>query len=283
MGSAAPASAADASKRRAQHWDNGLALFPDFITPQEEADIIGAILRDARWGARGAARRQTLHYGAHFDYTTFGASDAHTPVPGFLEELVGRLPLRPRAGDGTLDQFTVQYYPPGTGIPPHVDTHSVFGEYLWSLSLGSAVPMVFKRCGENEARKMRMPKRSLLGGSREEVNRTQGTAKAGDDGGERWEVWLEERSLLLMRGEARFGFTHMIRGRKFDERRGEKVKREGRWSITMRSVRRGADVKCECRFPGVCDARIKEEMEREKEKERENNSETEHALEITPT
>ncbi|KAB8303743.1 hypothetical protein EYC80_005126 [Monilinia laxa] len=285
MGSPIPACTVDPLNPNTQHWENGLALFSEFITPQEEAEIIRAILSDDRWA--GIGKRQTLHYGAHFDYTTFGASELYTPIPKYLEDLVERLPLGQKEGDGRLDQFTVQYYPPGTGIPPHVDTHSVFGEYLWSLSVGSAVPMVFKRCGENEARKMRRPKRSLLGGSRDEVNRTRGTVKAEDDGEERWEVWLEERSLLLMRGEARFGFTHMIRGRKFDERRGEKVRREGRWSITMRSVRRGVDVKCECRFPGVCDARIKEEMERERqkeiEKEKESNSEKKHTPENNPT
>ncbi|QSZ34135.1 hypothetical protein DSL72_005723 [Monilinia vaccinii-corymbosi] len=271
MGSTIPVPSVDPSDPNVQHWDNGLTLYSEFITPREEGEIISSILSDDRW--RGTGKRQALHYGAHFDYATFGASELFTPVPTYLQDLVERLPVGPQGGDGRLDQFTVQYYPPGTGIPPHVDTHSVFGESLWSLSLGGAVPMVFKRCGENEARKMRGPKRCLLGDSRDGVNMTRGAVPAEDDGEVRWEVWLGGRSLLLMRGDARFGFTHMIRGRKFDERGGEKVRREERWSITMRSVRRGVDIKCECRFPGVCDARIREE---EREREREAKVESAH-------
>lgn len=282
MGSPAPTPTIDPTDPSIQHWENGLVLYSDFITPTEEASIIDSILSDDRWC--GIGKRQTLHYGSHFDYTTFGASSNFTPVPEYLERLVERLPVRKEGegkGKGRPDSFTVQYYPPGTGIPPHVDTHSVFGEYLYSLSIGSSVPMVFKKCGANEARKMRKPKRSLLGDSKAEVNRTKVVVireKAEDDGEEKWDVWLRERSLLVMRGEARYGFTHMIRGRKydFDEGRGEKgemVRREGRWSITMRVVRRGGEVGCECGFPGVCDARIREEMEAEKERGRENGKE----------
>ncbi|KAF7866812.1 hypothetical protein EAF04_005654 [Stromatinia cepivora] len=289
MGSTTPIPTIDPSNPKIQHWENGLALYSDFITPTEEAEIISSILSDDRWS--GIGKRQTLHYGAHFDYTTFGASELWTPVPRYLEELVDRLPWREEGnanGNGRPDQFTVQYYPPGTGIPPHVDTHSAFGEYLYSLSIGSSVPMVFKKCGENEARKMRKPKRSLLGDSRDEINRTKVTTKAEDDGEEKWEVWLRERSLLLMRGEARYGFTHMIRGRKFDfdEQRGVSVRRVGRWSVTMRRVRRGVEVGCRCGFPGVCDARIREEVEREEmereERGRENGRDAQIEAEHTP-
>ncbi|TGO59547.1 hypothetical protein BCON_0043g00040 [Botryotinia convoluta] len=257
MGSTNPLPTPDPHDPSIQNWENGLVLYSNFITPQEESEIIASIQKDDRWC--GIGKRQTMHYGAHFDYTTFCASETWTDVPGWIEKLVGRLPFEEEGG---VDQFTVQYYPPGTGIPPHVDTHSAFGEYLYSLSLGSPVPMGFKRCGVNEERKMRRPKRSLgegvANGRRE---------KAEEDGEEKWEVWLRERSLLVMRGEARYGFAHGIRGRKFDEDvdgGGESVKRrrEGRWSITMRSVKRGAEMGCECAFPGVCDARIREEGER---------------------
>ncbi|TGO26528.1 hypothetical protein BPAE_0057g00040 [Botrytis paeoniae] len=277
MGSTNPLPTPDPQDPSIQQWENGLVLYSNFITPEEESEIIASIQKDDRWC--GIGKRQTMHYGAHFDYTTFCASDAWTDVPGWIEKLVGRLPFRE---EGDVDQFTVQYYPPGTGIPPHVDTHSAFGEYLYSLSLGSAVPMGFKRCGVNEERKMRRPKRSLgesagVSGRRE---------KAEDDGEEQWEVWLRERSLLVMRGEARYGFAHGIRGRKFDvdvDEKGEGVKRrrEGRWSITMRSVKRGGEMGCECAFPGVCDARIREERERE-EKQKEKETEIQELTECIP-
>ncbi|THV51587.1 hypothetical protein BGAL_0106g00260 [Botrytis galanthina] len=268
MGSTNPLPTSDPRNPSIQHWEDGLVLYSNFITADEEAEIIASIQKDDRWC--GIGNRQTMHYGAHFDYTTFCASDAWTDVPGWIEKLVGRLPFKGK-GEGKVDQFTVQYYPPGTGIPPHVDTHSAFGEYLYSLSLGSAVPMGFKRCGVNEARKMRRPKRSLGEGGGE--GRRE---KAEEDGEQKWEVWLRERSLLVMRGEARYGFAHGIRGRKFDVDEGEGLKRrrEGRWSLTMRSVKRGTEMGCACAFPGVCDARIREERireEREKEREEKGN------------
>ncbi|KAF7946463.1 hypothetical protein EAE96_009461 [Botrytis aclada] len=288
MGSTNPHPTPDPYDPSIQHWENGLVLYSNFITVEEEREIIAAIQNDDRWC--GIGKRQTMHYGAHFDYTTFCASEAWTDVPGWMGKLVGRLPFREeREGQDEVDQFTVQYYPPGTGIPPHVDTHSAFGEYLFSLSLGSAVPMGFKRCGVKEERKVRRPKRSLGEGIADGGVRRK--AEVEEDGEEKWEVLLRERSLLVMRGEARYGFVHGIRGRKFDvdvdgdgdgegemggKGEGVKRRREGRWSITMRSVKRGGEMGCECAFPGVCDARIREEREREvrevqeKEKEKEN-------------
>ncbi|KAF7939678.1 hypothetical protein EAE99_001483 [Botrytis elliptica] len=295
MGSTNPLPTPDPQNPSIQHWENGLVLYANFITPEEEAEIIASIQKDDRWC--GIGKRQTMHYGAHFDYTTFCASDAWTDVPDWIEKLVGRLPFREEGGVA-VDQFTVQYYPPGTGIPPHVDTHSAFGEYLYSLSLGSAVPMGFKRCGVNEERKVRRPKRSLgegVGVANGSESGKREKAEAEVDGEKKWEVWLRERSLLVMRGEARYGFAHGIRGRKFDvdvdgdgdeKREGVKRRREGRWSLTMRSVKRGAEMGCECAFPGVCDARIREEREREekgneKEKENENHEKGECIPRIT--
>ncbi|TGO54930.1 hypothetical protein BOTNAR_0256g00160 [Botryotinia narcissicola] len=282
MGCTNPLLTSDPHNSSIQHWENGLVLYSNFISAEEEADIIASIQKDDRWC--GIGKRQTMHYGAHFDYTTFCASDTWTDVPDWIEGLVGRLPFK-EEGNAEVDQFTVQYYPPGTGIPPHVDTHSAFGEYLYSLSLGSAVPMGFKRCGLNEERKMRRPKRSL-GEVSGDVRRRE---KAEEDGEEKWEVWLRERSLLVMRGEARYGFAHGIRGRKFDvdgeeEGEGLKRRREGRWSLTMRSVKRGAEMGCPCAFPGVCDARIREEREKEgkEEKEKEEDSEIQKLAESIP-
>lgn len=44
------------------------------------------------------------------------------------------------------DQVCLQYYSPGTGIPPHVDTHSTYDE-LYALSLGAPVLMQFRLDG----------------------------------------------------------------------------------------------------------------------------------------
>jgi alkylated DNA repair protein alkB family protein 8 len=204
-------------------------------------------------------KRISQHFGHHFDYNTFGASTHFNPIPTYITDFLPRLPIQ----SYLPDQFTVQYYPPGSGIPPHVDTHSMFAEALYSLSFGNAVPMQFRMSGPNDARKMRLPKRSAQAENTESV-----PAPAPEDAGQKadeeqppgWELLLPARSLLLMTGPSRYGYTHAIRPRKTDVIEGETVQRQGRYSITMRTVRRGDEIGCDCAYPGVCDARIREEM-----------------------
>ncbi|KAG9959709.1 hypothetical protein KCU61_g7254, partial [Aureobasidium melanogenum] len=143
-------------------FSNGLILMHEFITKEEEEEMIreyhtATASRDGR-----ALKRGAVHYGPHFDYTTFAVSkSASTPPPEYLRRLLSRLPAR---DDRDIpDQYTLQHYPPGTGIPPHVDTHSAFEETIYSLSFGASTRMDFKLCGEKESRRLRLPKRSLGG------------------------------------------------------------------------------------------------------------------------
>ncbi|KAK2071508.1 hypothetical protein P8C59_005927 [Phyllachora maydis] len=174
-------------------WDNGLTLIHDFITRGEEESLIGAFHAaeprepppppatggPPRRRRRKQAKRVSRHFGHHFDYTTFGASATRrTPVPACVAALLPRLP---RARARPPDQFTMQHYPPGAGIPPHVDTHSLFDEALYSLSLGGDVPMLFRRCHAGDARRMRLPKRAL----QEEEGGAEGAGPGQDGGGDR--------------------------------------------------------------------------------------------------
>ncbi|AEO63649.1 uncharacterized protein THITE_2109182 [Thermothielavioides terrestris NRRL 8126] len=308
----APAPTVDPLNPKILRWpDIGLTLILDFISEAEEAAMIEAFYaRDPLTNTsdqRNGRRRISQHYGYHFDYTTFGASETHfTPVPSYIEAILPRLPVH----DCLPDQFTVQYYPPGSGIPPHVDTHSLFAEPLYSLSFGSAVPMQFRPVGPNDARKMRLPKRSLqtaqaqeeeeeeekAHNSRERTAITTTTTTAtttittittattapaqkrdsdDDDKGEEqqaaWDLLLPPRSLLLMTGASRYGYTHAIRPRKTDVAADGTtvVPRRDRYSVTMRKVRRGAEVGCACAYPGVCDARIRAEREAAEREEKE--------------
>ncbi|KAH6641824.1 hypothetical protein F5144DRAFT_149227 [Chaetomium tenue] len=288
-----PTPTVDPSNPSILRWDEiGLMLIHDFITQDDEATMIEAFhAQDPLTEIQGNLRKRiSQHFGHHFDYTTFGASDTRfTPVPDYITNFLPRLPIQ----NPLPDQFTVQYYPPGSGIPPHVDTHSMFGEALYSLSFGSAVPMQFRMSGANDARKMRLPKRSVQQQQQQHQQNTTAnppsphsvtttaatttpkeppqpqtlppSSAPDDEPHPPWEILLPARSLLLMTGAARYGYTHAIRPRKTDViggDNGEAVPRRGRYSITMRSVRRGEEVGCDCKFPGVCDARVREEMER---------------------
>lgn len=79
------------------------------------------------------------------------------------------------------------------GIPAHVDTHSAFLDPITALSLGSDVVMEFR-------------KPSMKNHSDNEAKEDQKHVS----------VFLPQRSLLIMSGESRYGWTHGITPRKID-------------------------------------------------------------------
>ncbi|KAK3996590.1 hypothetical protein QBC44DRAFT_317186 [Cladorrhinum sp. PSN332] len=258
----------------------GLTLINEFITPEEEAALIAGFHNLSPCLEPNLKKRISQHHGHHFDYTTFGTTSKITPVPEYITSWLPRLPVFPDRG-GAPDQFTVQYYPPGSGIPPHVDTHSMFGEALYSLSFGSGVGMAFKKAGKEEARRIRMPKRSLTtnsGGNTTPENTTKEekpsptltSAEEQEKEEKPFDIMLPARSLLIMTGPSRYGYTHGIKPRKTDIVGGKVVLREGRYSVTMRSVRRKEEIGCDCPYPGVCDAKIREEQEETRRKAEES-------------
>ena len=72
---------------------------------------------------------------------TRGVGD--TPAPPMPEALVPVLQrLAELPGLDNLDQATVNEYPPGVGLSPHIDTHSAFtGGFL------PTVPASLQNCG----------------------------------------------------------------------------------------------------------------------------------------
>lgn len=233
-------------------FSNGLILMHEFITKEEEKEMIreyhiATASRDGR-----ALKRGAVHYGPHFDYTTFAVSkSASTPPPEYLRRLLNRLPAR---DDRDIpDQYTLQHYPPGTGIPPHVDTHSAFEETIYSLSFGASTRMDFKLCGEKESRRLRLPKRSLGGGGNDTPPPLPSSAvEAAEEKTEEWELKLPARSLLVMRGPSRYGYTHGIKGRKHDQDGPRLVARQDRYSLTMRKIKPAERIGCSCEYAHVC-------------------------------
>lgn len=76
------------------------------------------------------------------------------------DELVRRLLTSEQLRAVQLDQLTVNRYPAGVGLSPHVDAHSAFTGAVLSLSLGSSAVMEFRR---GDARKcLFLPPRSLV-------------------------------------------------------------------------------------------------------------------------
>ncbi|EGX91570.1 Oxoglutarate/iron-dependent oxygenase [Cordyceps militaris CM01] len=192
----------------------GLLIHKDFISPAQEAALIQLFQTELTWPERKG--RRSLHYGYTFSYRTFAVDldVPYAPFPGWLTAL---LPSDEAGGPRRPpDQVCVQHYPPGTGIPPHADTHGAFDDRLYALSLGAPVVMQFGRAG-----------------------------------GRRVDVDVAPRSMMLMRGDARLHWTHGIRARKTDTLGEVRRPRGDRWSITYRWLRAGGE--CECGDEALCD------------------------------
>ncbi len=157
----------------------GLVYRPDFVTPDEEADLlaflVGLDFHEVVMHGQ-AARRTVRHYG--FDY----AYESRTATPG--EPLPDALvPLRERCAElaaiepGALAEALVTRYPGGAGIGWHRDA-PMFGSPVVGVSLGSACRMRFQRSA---------------GG----VRRT-------------FSLDLEPRSAYVLAGAARWAWQHSI-------------------------------------------------------------------------
>lgn len=188
---------------------HGIFWQDDFVTPEHEQELVHIFRSQLEWPDRPG--RISLHYGYTFDYKTFGVDPdiPFKPFPEWLQPLIPTYEGRPP------DQVCLQYYPPGAGIPPHVDTHSAYDQ-LYALSLGAPVFMQFR------------------------------------NGDRRVDVDLKPRALLKMSGDSRLHWTHSIKKRKTDTLGDGSIRPRGdRWSLTYRWIRPGGE--CDCRNLVLCD------------------------------
>ena len=108
------------------------------------------------------SRRSVQHHGYRYRYETndVDPNDRMGPLPDFALALIRRM-LDLKLIFEETDQLTVNLYNPGAGIPPHVDTHSIFGEELISLSLESDIVMEFRH-PKGLICPIPLPKRSII-------------------------------------------------------------------------------------------------------------------------
>ncbi len=177
----------------------GLTYISDFITKDEEHSLIAEI--DAQpW--LNDLKRRVQHYGYKYDYQARTVtSDAYLGVlPAWLSPPTGR--LSEAIFSNTPDQAIVNEYLPGQGISAHVDCVPCFADTIASLSLASSAIMQFTH------------------------SKT----------GEREELYLKERSLIVLSDAARYEWQHAIPARKSDVIEGFKIERSRRISLTFRNV-----------------------------------------------
>ncbi|XP_035543707.1 alkylated DNA repair protein ALKBH8 homolog isoform X4 [Juglans regia] len=165
-------------------------------------------------------------------------------LPSFVSLILERISSFPNLDDSAnivLDQLTVNEYPTGVGLSPHVDTHSAFEGFIFSLSLAGPCIMEFRQYAEcawlpnhtsSPSMKMQSPEddKSFL----------------------RRAIYLPPRSMLLLSGEARYAWHHYIPHHKIDLVKDSVIRRGSRRvSFTFRKVRTGP---CQCEFPQYCDS-----------------------------
>jgi alkylated DNA repair dioxygenase AlkB len=180
----------------------GLTYVADYLNPEEQAELLTVIDR-LPWS--NDLKRRVQHYGYRYDYSrkTIDHDLYLGPLPDWAKALEERLR---HDGHATLqlDQLIVNEYLPGQGIAPHIDCVPCFADTVLSLSLGSSCVLTMSQ----------------------------------RDGGTKLPVLLEQGSLLVMAGEARYDWLHGIASRKSDKYEEYTFSRGRRVSLTFRTVLR---------------------------------------------
>lgn len=177
----------------------GLIYRPDYITPAEEQVLIYHI--DRRPWSMNLLRRQQW-YGWAYNDSPLGLDEDYLspPMPDWLKSFAQRLAADGYL-DGVADRALINEYHPGQGIGAHKDRDAERIRAVAIISLGSSLTMEFTRAGF--------------------ATRCH---------------YLEQRSLVVMRGEVREQWLHGIVGRKTDKVGGLVIPRQRRLSLTFRYV-----------------------------------------------
>lgn len=200
----------------------GLGYMPDFITRDEELDLVRHI-DTMDWSNHW--QRRTQYYGRKYlpgDEMDAAATAVRTARDRRLAastSVVDHLPwwaikYRDRLVDlGVFErpanQMGINEYTPGQGIAPHVDYHG--GEVV-SITLITGCIMEFARVDGDEV---------------DAVDRLLDSPAEAS-------MWLPPRSMVILKGEARRRWTHGIARRKKDIVGGRLIPRGRRISVTFR-------------------------------------------------
>lgn len=178
---------------------NGLTYIRNFISVSEQNSLLEKIDSEL-WLTE--LKRRVQHYGYKYDYAKHQINNAMyiAPLPDWSLAVAKR--LQQNYSPTLPDQVIVNEYEPGQGIANHTDCKTCFKDTIISLSLGSPCVMDFTNPKKNL-------KKSLL---------------------------LEPRSLIILKGEARYEWAHGIAKRKSDNFQGQIFKRTRRISLTFRTV-----------------------------------------------
>lgn len=176
----------------------GLSYRPNYISKEEEAFLLVQI--DAQNWLLDLKRR-VQHYGYKYDYRArrIDVSMKIGKIPNWLENIAKRL-YTEGVFEDMPDQVIINEYEAGQGISAHIDCEPCFGDTIVSLSLNSTAIMEFEK------------------------------------GNEKIPVLLEPRSVVILKGESRYEWTHTIPARQKDVYDSMTFFRKRRISLTFRKV-----------------------------------------------
>lgn len=182
---------------------NGLKVYFDFITKEEERDLLNNIDKN-KW--LSDLKRRVQHFGYKYDYKArrIDKTSYIGEIPNWMTILCSRLQEQKIIAFNP-DQAIINEYVDDQGIASHIDCEPCFGDTIISISLGGQCIMNFQK----------------------EMN-TKDQDKI--------PLMITPRTLLVMTGESRYNWYHGIPSRKSDKFNEIVHKRQRRISITFRKV-----------------------------------------------
>jgi len=151
-----------------------LTYISNFISPEEQDSLLDIIDHES-WS--NALKRRTQHYGYKYNYTKKKVDDSLYlgPLPYWLNKYTTKLVDKGYFKE-LPDQVIINEYLSKQGISKHVDCVTCFTDTIASISLCAPCKMDFEQIGTSN-------KESIL---------------------------LDQRSLLILTGEARYNWMHSI-------------------------------------------------------------------------
>lgn len=191
------------------HGINGLMFMPEFLSNEDAEELESFIGVPEEFEC--IKDRFVWHYGFEFDYSRQSVTGKSIPpIPTIFHELIlsRAIPIC-SVGPEYFNQMTIQIYPPGSGIPRHIDNPETFGDVLLVISLKSNCTMEFRNTITSKSKQV--------------------------------EMW--PNSMVIMSKDSRYLWTHSIKERKTDmvSKRGcsalRLLQRQTRISLTFRHVK----------------------------------------------
>lgn len=194
----------------------GVTLTQDFVTPEEEAEMVRLMDCDPWKPSQSGRRKQD--YGPKVNFRKQKLKMAgFQGLPGFSQKVVQRMGLYPGLEDfQPVEQCNLDYSPErGSAIDPHLDDSWLWGERLVSLNLLSATVVSMSREAPGSLLLCPVPS---VGPDAFEGNSVAPSRSVPCQEVE-VAISVPRRSLLVLTGAARHQWTHAIHRRHIKARR----------------------------------------------------------------